>query len=66
MAKLASRTGMTQRLGRPGELRIALGKTRPERRSVCESPILHTQGPSAEEAEECKTVRQWVISAATF
>lgn len=57
---------MTQRLGQPGELRIALGKTRPERRSVCESPILHTQGPSAEEAEECKTVRQRVISAATL
>lgn len=65
MARLASRTGTNQRLGWPGELRIALGKTRPERGSVCESPTLHTQDPSAEGAEECKTVCQQVISAAT-
>lgn len=50
----------------PGGLRVALGKTRPERGSVCESPVLQTQDLSQEGAKECKTVSQLVISAATF
>ena len=63
---MASRLGMPQRLGWPGEPRKALGKARPERGSVCDSPVLQTQDLSEEGAEECKTVSQQVIHAATF
>lgn len=43
MAGLASRPGVSQRLGWPGDLKITLGNTRAKRGSVCESPILQTQ-----------------------
>ena len=66
MVGLASRQGMSQKLGWPGEVRIALAKTRPESRSVCESPVLQTQDLSEEGAKECKTMSQRVIRAATF